>query len=81
MNSTAFEIALALRGIHTTKALSDITGISRQTLTPIRFGRKDPSQETAEQIRNALNLSPDEYANIFPMQAAITAARDKYAGA
>ena len=79
MNGTAFEVALALRGIHTTGALSDITGISRQTLGPIRFGRKDPSQETAEQIRNALELSPDEYANIFPLQAAITSARDKYA--
>ena len=79
MNGTAFEVALALRGIHTTAALSDITGISRQTLTPLRFGRKDPSQETAEQIRNALELSPDEYANIFPLQATITAARDKYA--
>ena len=81
MNNTAFEIALALRGIHTTARLSDIVGISRQTLTKIRLGHKDPSQETAEQIRNALELSPDEYANIFPLQAAITAARDKYAGA
>lgn len=79
MNGTAFEIALALRGIHTTQKLSDLTGISRQTLYPIRGGSKEPSQETAEQIRNALGLSPDEYANIFPLQSAITAARDKYA--
>ena len=79
MNNTAFEIALAERGIHTTSKLSDIVGISRQTLTPIRLGSREPSQETAEQIRNALKLTPEEYADIFPLQAAITAARDKYA--
>ena len=79
MNSQAFEIALAERGIHTTTKLSDVVGISRQTLTPIRLGSREPSQETAEQIRNALQLTPQEYADIFPLQAAITAARDKYA--
>ena len=79
MNSQAFEIALAQRGIHTTKKLSDIVGISRQTLTPVRLGTKEPSQETAEQIRNALDLSELEYRTIFPFQAAVTAVRDKYA--
>ena len=79
MNSQAFEIALAERGIHTTKNLSDVVGISRQTLTPIRLGKREPSQETAEQIRNALGLSELEYRTIFPFQAAVTAVRDKYA--
>lgn len=78
MNGTAFEVALALRGIHTTAALSDITGISRQTLTPLRLGRKDPSQETAEQIRRSLLLSDDEYREIFPMQAEITAVKERW---
>ena len=78
MNSQAFEIALAERGIHTTKKLSDIVGISRQTLTPVRLGTKEPSQETAEQIRKALELSELEYRTIFPLQAAITAVKERW---
>lgn len=78
MNSQAFEIALAERGIHTTKNLSDVAGISRQTLTPIRLGKREPSQETAEQIRNALRLSNEEYRQIFPYQSEITAVKEKW---
>ena len=78
MNCTEFEIALAVRGIHTTIALSDKTGISRQTLTPIRRGDREPTQETAEQIRRTLELTSDEYAAIFPLQAEITAVKERY---
>ena len=78
MNSQAFEIALAERGIHTTKNLSDVVGISRQTLTPIRLGKREPSQETAEQIRNALGLTNEEYAQIFPLQSEITAVKERW---
>ena len=78
MNRTEFEIALALRGIHTTKALSDRVGISRQTLAPIRAGLREPTQEVAEQIKRTLSLEWDEYESIFPMQAEITAVRAKY---
>lgn len=78
MNKVAFEIALAVRDIHTTVQLSDITGISRQTLTLIRDQKKEASQESAEQIRRTLQLSPAEYSEIFPMQAEITAVKEKY---
>ena len=78
MNSQAFEIALAKRGIHTTTKLSDVVGISRQTLTPIRLGSREPSQETAEQIRNALRLSDKEYTQIFPYQSEITAVKERW---
>ena len=78
MDKVAFEIALAARGIHTTAQLSDITGISRQTLAAIRNQIKEASQESAEQIRNALQFTPEEYAQIFPMQAEITAVKEKY---
>ena len=80
MNKVAFEWALAERGIHTTTDLSDRTGISRQTLTPIRNEQIEASQETAEQIRRALNLTREEYSAIFPMQAEITAVKEKYYG-
>lgn len=80
MNKIKFEIALAVRGISTTVQLSDITGISRQTLAAIRSEQKEASQESAEQIRRTLELSPDEYAGIFPMQAEITAVKEKYMG-
>ena len=79
MNRTAFEIALAVRGIHTTVDLSDAVGLSRQTLTPIRHGLKEATTEIAEQIRNRLQLSKREYEDIFPLQAEITEARDRYA--
>lgn len=78
MNNTAFEIALALRGIHTTRDLSDLVGISRQTLAPIRRGDREPTQETAEQIRNALRLSDKEYTQIFPYQSEITAVKERW---
>ena len=75
MNRTAFEIALARRGIHTTVDLSERVGISRQTLTPIRHGRVEASVEVAEQIRKNLQLSDEEYTSIFPWQAKITEAK------
>lgn len=78
MNKVAFEIALANRDIHTTAQLSDITGISRQTLSNIRNQIGEASQESAEQIRCALHLSNKEYAEIFPFQAEITAVKEKY---
>ncbi len=78
MNKVAFEIALAVRGIHTTKAFSDVVGISRQTLAPIRAGHKEATVETAEQIRNALGLTNMEYAQIFPWQAEITAVKERW---
>ena len=78
MDKVAFEIALAVRDIHTTAQLSDITSISRQTLAAIRNQIKEASQESAEQIRNALHFTPEEYAQIFPMQAEITAVKEKY---
>ena len=78
MNKTYFEIALAGRGVHTTTALSDLTGISRQTLTRIRSGNEEASQESAEQLRIMLKLTNEEYKNIFPMQAEITGVREKY---
>ena len=79
MNRTAFEIALASRNIHTTVDLSERVGISRQTLTPIRHGLKEATPEVAEQIRNSLKLTDYEYKTIFPLQAEITAARERYA--
>ena len=78
MNKVAFEIALANRDIHTTVQLSDITGISRQTLAAIRNNVSEASQESAEQIRRTLQLTPAEYSEIFPMQSEITAVKEKY---
>jgi transcriptional regulator with XRE-family HTH domain len=78
MDKVAFEIALAVRDIHTTAQLSDITGISRQTLAAIRNQKTEASQESAEQIRRTLDLASDEYSKIFPMQAEITAVKEKY---
>lgn len=78
MNKLAFEWALAVRDIHTTTDLSDATGISRQTLTQIRNQVKEASQESAEQIRRTLQLTSEEYRDIFPMQAEITAVKEKY---
>ena len=78
MDKVAFEIALAVRDIHTTAQLSDITGISRQTLAAIRNQIKEASQESAEQIRNALHFTWKEYSQIFPMQAEITVVKEKY---
>ena len=78
MNKVAFEIALANRDIHTTVQLSDITGISRQTLAAIRNNVSEASQESAEQIRRTLQLTPVEYSEIFPMQSEITAVKEKY---
>lgn len=78
MNKVEFEIALAVRDIHTTAQLSDITGISRQTLAVIRNQKTEASQESAEQIRHTLDLTSDEYSKIFPMQAEITAVKEKY---
>lgn len=78
MNKVAFEIALANRDIHTTVQLSDITGISRQTLAAIRNNISEASQESAEQIRRTLELTPAEYSEIFPMQSEITAVKEKY---
>ena len=78
MNKVAFEIALANRDIHTTVRLSDITGISRQTLAAIRNNVSEASQESAEQIRRTLQLTPAEYSEIFPMQSEITAVKEKY---
>lgn len=78
LNKVAFEIALANRDIHTTVQLSDITGISRQTLAAIRNEVSEASQESAEQIRRTLELTPAEYSEIFPMQSEITAVKEKY---
>ena len=78
MEKVNLEIALATRGIHTTKAFSDAVGISRQTLTPIRNGHKEATVETAEQIRNALGLTNEEYAQIFPWQSEITAVKERW---
>lgn len=78
MNKVEFEIALAVRDVHTTAQLSDITGISRQTLAAIRNQKTEASQESAEQIRRTLDLTADEYSKIFPMQAEITAVKEKY---
>lgn len=78
MNKVKFEIALALRDIHTTIDLSNITGISRQTLSAIRNELVEASQESAEQIRKTLDLTNDEYSQIFPMQAEITGVKEKY---
>ena len=78
MNRTSLEIALAVRGIHTTQAFSDAVGISRQTLGPIRNGYKEATVETAEQIRNALGLTNEEYSQIFPWQSEITAVKERY---
>lgn len=78
LNKVAFEIALANRDIHTTVQLSDITGISRQTLAAIRNNVSEASQESAEQIRRTLQLTPEEYSEIFPMQSEITAVKEKY---
>lgn len=78
MNKVEFEIALANRDIHTTVELSDITGISRQTLTAIRNNVGEASQESAEQIRRELHLSDEEYKSIFPMQAEITGVKEYY---
>ena len=78
LNKVAFEIALANRDIHTTVQLSDITGISRQTLAAIRNNVSEASQESAEQIRRTLQLTPAEYSEIFPMQSEITAVKEKY---
>jgi len=78
LNKVAFEIALANRDIHTTVQLSDITGISRQTLAAIRNNVSEASQESAEQIRRTLQLTPVEYSEIFPMQSEITAVKEKY---
>lgn len=78
LNKVSFEIALANRDIHTTVQLSDITGISRQTLAAIRNEVSEASQESAEQIRRTLELTPAEYSEIFPMQSEITAVKEKY---
>lgn len=78
MEKVNLEIALAVRGIHTTKAFSDAVGISRQTLGPIRAGHREASVETAEQIRNALGLTNVEYSQIFPWQAEITAVKERW---
>ena len=78
LNKVALEIALANRDIHTTVQLSDITGISRQTLAAIRNNISEASQESAEQIRRTLQLTPAEYSEIFPMQSEITAVKEKY---
>ena len=76
MNKVAFEIALANRGIHTTTALSNAVGISRQTLTPIRNGKAEATQEVAEQIAKALLFTADEFYDIFPMQWIIHCVRE-----
>lgn len=78
MEKVNLEIALATRGIHTTKAFSDTVGISRQTLAPIRNGLKEATVETAEQIRNALRLTNEEYSQIFPWQSEITAVKERW---
>ena len=62
----------------TQKALAEAVGISRQTLTPIRNGHKEATVETAEQIRNALGLTNEEYSQIFPWQSEITAVKERY---
>ena len=76
MNKVAFEIALANRGIHTTTALSNAVGISRQTLTPIRNEKAEPTQEVAEQIAKALLFTDGEFYNIFPAQWIIHCVRE-----
>ena len=76
MNKVAFEIALANRGIHTTTALSNAVGISRQTLTPIRAGVKEPTQETAQHIAKALKFTDKEFYDIFPAQWLIYRIKD-----
>ena len=76
MNKIAFEIALANRGIHTTTALSNAVGISRQTLAPIRAGHKEATVETAEQIAKALLFTDDEFYSIFPTQWIIHCVRE-----
>lgn len=78
MEKVNLEIALAVRGIHTTKAFSDTVGISRQTLAPIRAGHKEATVETAEQIRKALGLTNEEYSQIFPWQSEITAVKERW---
>ena len=78
MEKVNLEIALATRGIHTTKAFSDAVGISRQTLGPIRAGLREASVDTAEQIRNALGLTNEEYSQIFPWQSEITAVKERW---
>ena len=78
MEKVNLEIALAVRGIHTTQDFSDAVGISRQTLGPIRGGLKEATQEVAEQIRNGLHLTEEEYKQIFPWQAEITAVKERY---
>lgn len=78
MEKINLEIALAVRGIHTTKAFSDAVGISRQTLGPIRGGLKEATVETAEQIRKALRLTNEEYTQIFPWQSEITAVKERW---
>ena len=71
MNKTAFELALAARGIHTTRELSDVCGINRVTLAGIRSGRHDATQAIAEHIAKALHFSMNEFKEIFPLQAEI----------
>ena len=78
MEKVNLEIALAVRGIHTTKAFSDAVGISRQTLGPIRGGLMEATQEVAEQIRNTLHLTDEEYRQIFPWQSEITAVKERW---
>lgn len=70
------EIALAQRGIHTTKDFSDAVGISRQTLAPIRAGVKQATQEVAEQIAKSLNFTDEEFYDVFPTQYTIRLVRD-----
>lgn len=76
MEKVNLEIALARRGIHTTKAFSDAVGISRQTLAPIRAGVNEATQETAEQIAKALKFTDDEFSNVFPTQWIIHCAKE-----
>ena len=76
MEKVNLEIALAVRGIHTTKAFSDAVGISRQTLGPIRAGIKPASQEVAEQIASALLFTDDEFYDVFPVQWIVYKARN-----
>ena len=76
MEKINLEIALAQRGIHTTKAFSDAVGISRQTLAPIRAGVKEATQETAEQIAKALAFTDNEFYDVFPTQYVIRAVKN-----
>ena len=76
MDKVNLEIALAQRGIHTTKAFSDAVGISRQTLAPIRAGVKPATQEVAEQIAKSLNFTDEEFYNVFPTQYVIRAVKN-----